>query len=414
MRLALMVAAVVLGPALTTKAQTPRTLPSPSGPLAVGRVSMHLVDPTRIEPLSPNHGYRELMVDVWYPAEPSAERTADYLDAPAFERVLGAKGFQEQFGDASDVIKAGRVQTHAASGAPFSRAVSRSPLLIFSPGGGMVREVYSAQIEDLVSHGYVVAAITHTYDGIVAVFPDGHVVTHDGTRWPEIPSVAGELNLNQLEWHARDITFVVDELMRANRTTSSPLPFAGHLQTSRIGAFGHSLGGMAAAHACQIDRRIKACLNQDGAAAMKPFYLDARGWGMDQPFMLIERAPRTTPPSDQELAAMKLTRPQADQLIARLRHDMDATLRSTAQGSYRVVLETAPTTHEDFTDLPFLGAPTASEADTRARILAVVRRWTRAFFDQTLRGQKQPMLATKSPHEFIETVQRFPPAKRAW
>ena len=147
---------------------------------------------------------------------------------------------------------------------------------------------------------------------------------------------------------------------------------------------------------------------------MKPFYLDARGWGMDQPFMLIERAPRTTPPSDQELAAMTLTRPQADELISRLRHDKDATLRSTAQGSYRVVLESAPTTHGDFTDLPFLGASTASEAGTRARILAVVRSWTRAFFDETLRGRKQPMLANTSRGEFIETVQRFPPAKRAW
>ena len=375
---------------------------------------MQLVDPTRIEPLSPSHGYRELMVDVWYPADPSAGKTADYLDASAYERALGTEGFQQQFRDAADVIKAGAVQTHAVSGAPFSRAASRSPLLILSPGGGMVREVYSAQIEDLVSHGYVVAAITHTYDGIVAVFPDGHAVTHDGKRWPQIPSVAGELNLNQLEWHARDITFVLDELARANRATSSPLPFAGHLEPSRIGAFGHSLGGMAAAHACQRDRRIKACLNQDGAAAMKPFYLDARGWGMDQPFMLIERAPRTTPPSDQELAAMTLTRPQADELISRLRHDKDATLRSTAQGSYRVVLESAPTTHGDFTDLPFLGASTASEAGTRARILAVVRSWTRAFFDETLRGRKQPMLANTSRGEFIETVQRFPPAKRAW
>jgi hypothetical protein len=375
---------------------------------------MQLIDSTRIEPLSPNHGYRELMVDVWYPADPSAARTAAYLDAPAFERVLGAEGFQQQFRDAADVIKAGGVQTHAVSGAPFSSAVSGSPLLIFSPGGGMVREVYSAQIEDLVSHGYVVAAITHTYDGIAAVFPDGHVVTYDSKRWPQIPSVAGELNLNQLEWHARDITFVLDELARANRAPSSPLPFAGHLQFSRIGAFGHSLGGISAAHACQIDRRIKACLNQDGAAAMKPFYLDARGWGMDQPFMLMERAPRTVPPGDQELAAMKLTRPQADELISRLRHDKEATLRSTAQGSYRVVLDSGPTTHGDFTDLPFLGASTASEADTRARILGVVRSWTRAFFDETLRGQKQPMFANRSRREFIETVQRFPPAKRAW
>jgi hypothetical protein len=354
------------------------------------------------------------MVDIWYPAEHSDGKSAEYLDAPAFERALGAAGFQRQFGDASEVVKAGLVQTQAVTGAPFSRSVARSPILIFSPGGGMVREVYASQIEDLVSHGYVVAAITHTYDGIVAVFPDGHVITCDGKRWPQIPSVAGEQNLNQLEWHARDIAFVLDELARANRTTASPLPFAGHLDFSRLGAFGHSFGGMAAAHACQIDRRIKACLNQDGLAAMQPFYLDPRGWGMDQPFMLIQRASDSAPPSDQDLAAMKLTRQQGDDLLIQLRHNQDAALRGAGRGSYKVILNNTKTTHMDFSDLPFLGARTPSESDTRARVLAVVRNWTLAFFDETLRGGKARVLVSKSPSELIEGVQRFPPAKRAW
>jgi len=30
----------------------------------------------------------------------------------------------------------------------------------------MVREVYAAQLSDLASHGFIVAAITHPYDGI--------------------------------------------------------------------------------------------------------------------------------------------------------------------------------------------------------------------------------------------------------
>jgi hypothetical protein len=35
----------------------------------------------------------------------------------------------------------------------------------------LVREIYTAQLEDLASHGYVVAAITRSYDGIVTLFP---------------------------------------------------------------------------------------------------------------------------------------------------------------------------------------------------------------------------------------------------
>ena len=59
---------------------------------------------------------------------------------------------RNQFGAAYEAIKAG-VRTHAAVGAPFARAAKRSPILIFSPGGGMVREVYAAQLEELASYG---------------------------------------------------------------------------------------------------------------------------------------------------------------------------------------------------------------------------------------------------------------------
>jgi hypothetical protein len=69
------------------------------------------------------------------------------------------------------------------------------------------------------------------------------------------------------------------------------------MDLDRAGAFGHSFGGVVAAHACHKDQRIKTCLKQDGAMSMKPFYLDVQGWGMNQAFMLIERPPnrlRTT------------------------------------------------------------------------------------------------------------------------
>ena len=33
----------------------------------------------------------------------------------------------------------------------------------------MIRELYSSQIEDLASNGYVVATMTHSYDGFLGV-----------------------------------------------------------------------------------------------------------------------------------------------------------------------------------------------------------------------------------------------------
>jgi len=271
-------------------------LPAPTGPFAVGRVTVEWVDRSRIEPLSPDHGYRVLMVDIWYPADSSAGASAPYLDASAFERAIGAPGLRRQLGGAYEAVREGRVQTHAVAGAPFSRSIARAPVLAFSPGGGLVRET---------------------------------------------------------------------------------------------------------------DRRIIACLNQDGLAGKRPFRLEAGGWGTNQRFMLMQRASESGPPPDEELAAMKITRERAMGLLARLDSDHDAALQSVRGGSYEVVLNTSITTHMDFTDLPILGAPTQADSDLHARVLSVVRTWTLAFFDQSLRAKRASLLDQPAGGDVVQSVRRF-------
>jgi predicted dienelactone hydrolase len=404
--------AVAAKPA-TDSAKSPAlgALPPATGPFAVGKITAHWTDESRLEPLSPNHEPRELMVDVWYPAESSNVVPADYLDVVAYEKALGSDGFQNFFREASDTLRQG-VKTHAFAAAPYARAAAQSPVLIFSPGGGMVREVYAAQFEDLASHGYVVAAISHPYDAIVTLFPDGRQIAYSEKRWPTTPSVEGEANLNQLEWHANDIRFVLDELTRANLAISSALPFAGHIDLSHVGAFGHSFGGIAAAHACQLDRRFTACLNEDGVVAKRPLFLDDRGWAMDQPFMLILHDPPTRPLTDEQIAQMKMSRQRVEALARRLDADQEAALRNTGKDSYRVRLRSEKVAHMDFSDLPLLAAHDRSDAEKRSAILATVRSYVLAFFDQYLKGANSQRLNETAPtNEFVDSVQRFEPAK---
>jgi len=358
------------------------------------------------------------MVDVWYPADVAAGPTAEYLDPSAFDQPRSAERLKGYLRTAYDPIKAGVVRTHAIQGAPFARSAKRSPVLIFSHGGGEARETYTAQLEDLASHGYVVAAITHTYDSVLAILPGGRHILLAPRRWPRptISSIKGlppaeEANRDALEWWADDIRFVLSELGHANRIGASPLPFAGHLDLARAGVFGHSAGGEAAARACQIDRRLRACLNQDGLAAKAPYYLDAHGWGMDQAFMLIVRASDTEPPTDAELAKMNLTRSEAYDLLARLQSRQDEALRNTGKGSYRVILVSKGTSHADFGDLPLLQSRDRGEAETRGRFLGVVRNYNLAFFDKYLRGLKVPLLDDKATGEFVEAVESFPRAR---
>ena len=389
------------------------TLPAPTGDFKVGRVTVHWVDSSRIEPLSPDHDYRELMVDIWYPAGPSSGAIAPYLDTSAFEKMLGTTGFRDQFRGASDAILKG-VRTHAIVGAPFAGSAGgkakRSPVLIFSPGGGMAREVYTAQMEDLASHGYIIAAISHPYDAILTVLPGGQSIQYHSKRWPTIPSLEGVVNLNQLEWHAEDIRFVLNQLMVAHDTASSKLPFAPFIDTLRIGAFGHSFGGMAAAHACQLDSRLRACLDEDGVAAKQPFYLDSRGWGMDQAFMLIERAAPTSPPSDQELAKLRLTRPKAENLLRRVAEAHNTALRKTGKGGYDIVLTDKNTSHTDFSDLNVLGAHDAAEFQARKKFLEIVESYTRAFFDGNLSGVPEPLIESSAASVLVVRSERFQPA----
>jgi platelet-activating factor acetylhydrolase isoform II len=389
-------------------------LPLPTGAFGVGRVTLLCEDRSRIEPLDPKANFRRIVVDVWYPTEPSPTKeisSAGYLDVDTFERVLGADAVRKQLGPSYDKIKKG-VITHAFADVPFTRSLDKAPVLLFSPGGGMIKELYSAQMEDLASHGYFVAAMNHSYDGFLSVYPDGSYIAYDAKRWPKIPSFEGEANLNQLEWHTDDILVVLNQLSQLNDASSSRLPFAGRMDLARVGAFGHSFGGVAAAHAGQKDKRIKACLNQDGAMGMKPFYLDAQGWGMDQAFMFLERPPNREPLTDTDLAELKLTRGQATELLARLNAGRDRVLRSIGRESYRVLLQRNMTTHMDFSDLPLLGAKNSSELNRRNDVMRVVRSYTRAFFDKYVRNMKEPLLDGGVSDPLIESVERFDPAKR--
>jgi hypothetical protein len=81
----------------SAKGPTLGALPPATGPFAVGKVTVHWTDESRVEPLSPSHEPRELMVDIWYPAESSKAVPADYLDAVAYEKAMGADGFQNFF-----------------------------------------------------------------------------------------------------------------------------------------------------------------------------------------------------------------------------------------------------------------------------------------------------------------------------
>ena len=364
---------------------------------------------------------REVLVDVWYPANRDSTRpAAQYL--PHIElvrRALGDSVTRRRYTPAYAAVETGRLQSHAIEDAPARCGRAGCPVLLFSHGGGVDRSLYTAQYEDYASHGYVVAAIAHPYLTHTVVLRDGRIVRSAARPRDSLPDTTLRVWQRQMvstrAWADRragigaaDLRFVIDQLTRLSRSSSLGAPFAGQLNLERIGALGHSMGGRVAATACQVDRRIKACLDQDGISGGVPFSRDAQGNTMRQPFMYLGRREPTPPPlSDSMRAALQMTAFQDDSLIRVLPLQHTALLADILAGAWRVRLTVPDVAHMSFSDELLIQASDDSIKRKNALLaLRVIQDYTRAFFDKTLLGSRNTLL-DRAPDTSLALLERF-------
>jgi Platelet-activating factor acetylhydrolase, isoform II len=247
------------------------SLPAPGGSYGVGRVSYEITNPSRSEPLSPEpDGLRRMMVYVWYPTDKAAkggEVTAPYLPG------LGEAESKIRPGDVADMFypaiyegQQSLPETAVADGAPIATGKQRFPLLLFAHGWGNPTFLYTAELQDIVSHGYVVAAIDHPYDTNYTRFPDGEVVGFAQESFDQAASQPHGIRAytkERVEVMAEDNQYALTQLLNYAKKTNVHAPFFERIDADNIGAFGHSIGGLTAARTCQIDARVKACMDQD-------------------------------------------------------------------------------------------------------------------------------------------------------
>jgi predicted dienelactone hydrolase len=235
-------------------APVPLTLPGPTGPYSVGTVELHLVDHDRPDPWAAGRA-REVMVSLWYPALPHGHRQRHLPAAVAahYDQVEVPKvGIPPGTADLAGTRSHSRV---AALPLPGDR-----PVVVYSPGGGNSRFFGTTLVEDLASRGYVVIGIDHTPASPVR-FPDRFVPPGSGVDMAQV-----------LRERVRDTSFVLDRL-------------APVVDTSRVGMFGHSIGGFTAAEAMVTEPRIAAGVNMDGS--MGAAYGQAARVGVTRPFLLM-------------------------------------------------------------------------------------------------------------------------------
>jgi hypothetical protein len=392
-------------------------LPALSGTLAVGRAEFTWVDSTRTEPFAPSLSTRrQLVVHVWYPAEDgSSNETADYIPhLTAIAAAIGDSAMDSEFGIARSAIATGQVRSQSHDNARMKRAGRPFPTLIFSPGFGESSLTYTAQLEDLASHGYIVIGIEHPFDTYAVLLAGGRVIPFAKASWDSAtarPKGAAAWQLAQVPLRAADA--VRTEPARTPRNHGGrdrPRECRG---PGRIGAFGHSLGGMAVAGACRTDARIRACMNQDADYEGRPFDGGAAAFSLKQPFLFfatgnsIYLSPHTVPPTDSALGLMKMTRAQYDSIVGRYQHNQDAALGSMPGGAVRIEAEAEDFTHRTFIDLKLLQASDSISIAHQTAYLRLIREYVREFFDESLRGMTAPLLRGHGVVDSLLTIEHF-------
>jgi pimeloyl-ACP methyl ester carboxylesterase len=380
--------------------------PRPGGPYSIGTITYHWTDVSRHEVFSPDkNAYRELMAQVWYPAKKSPSSSyARYIQDP--DAVTTALAKLHHFPDSSlSYLK--YVTTNAIESAPIADDSPNYPVLIFLEGLTGFRQMSTFQIEELVSHGYIVVGLDQPGVAASVAFPDGHQIAIVGL-FSQIQSLiqqstdpvetAPQFNGQTFEdgiipYFAQDVSFTLDQLASINQSDPRHI-LTEKLDLQHIGVFGMSLGGMVGGEACLKDLRIKSCLIMDVEMTA-----DVVQRGLQQPCMWITR------PAD----TMRLERQKAggwaEKDIVRTQNTMRSVYESLPGDGY--FIQVPGMFHIDLTDLdllsPFFPNIGFSGPIGSQRAHDIANAYSVAFFDKYLKGRSGDTLDRLVAH-YPETI----------
>jgi predicted dienelactone hydrolase len=151
-------------------------------------------------------------------------------------------------------------------------ATETYPLVVFSHGSFGFRGSNASTFENLASNGYVVCSIDHTYHAFFTKQTDGKlIVVNNGFLNDAIAATNGDFDAQTTysktqEWlqiRLGDMNLVLNDILdKAEETNSDEVYHI--INTDKIGLFGHSLGGAAAAELGRERGDIDAAIVIDG------------------------------------------------------------------------------------------------------------------------------------------------------
>lgn len=333
------------------------SLPEPTGKFNVGTVSIDLIDKNRIESFSKEEGKsRKIAVQFWYPTD-----------------------------------RVGSENLYDISNALVSTSQQSYPVLIFSHGAFGMRMSNASTFRELASHGYIVASIDHTYHSFYTAFSGGgSVLVNNDFLNEAIGASVGDLPAEKVfevthEWmdlRTGDIKFVIDSL-KSRKLEGDGALLNGHMDVTKIGLFGHSLGGAAAAQVTRDREDIDAAIVIDGtmigditglSSDKKDIITDK---SFNKPLMLMYNS------SFQEKEAKETS------YLPNINAYNNAT-----DAAYSLCIKDSG--HLNFTDLPrispFLSKKLGIGTIDSLQCIKIVNDYTLAFFNQHLKEQSSSLL----------------------
>ena len=268
-------------------------VPEPDGEYRVGTTSLEFNDPTRHEAYSQQEDQtRRVMLRVWYPTESGAEPAdSHYWEHPYVRSEAVTQTVPLPWFTFSHL---GKVKTHSLWDAEV--AGGEFPVVIYSHGLGIGwASSNTPLVEKLASHGYIVIGVDHAYLGSAAIFSDQVVTFDPETRaalnsqppddvreiYDQVPgetdpeeqlrlymeamammpvSIKGKVDV-ALETKVEDQKALIRLLPSFEKLDAR---FAGHIDASKVGVAGMSVGGCAAIITCAEEPGCDAVINLDG------------------------------------------------------------------------------------------------------------------------------------------------------
>lgn len=346
-------------------------LPQPTGDFNVGTVVSDFTDESRIEAYAEEAGNsRKIAVQFWYPT--------DRISAEAQYDIKGA---------------------------PISTAQQSFPVLIFSHGAFGVRMSNASTFRELASHGYIVASIDHTYQAFYTAFSNGKSIPINTKFLNDAMKVSADrlpvsetfkITHDWLQLRTADIELVIDSL-KAGELGVTAEWLNGHMDLTKIGLFGHSLGGAASAQVCREREDVKAAIVIDGTMIG-----DVTGITSDNAEIT------TKEPFIKPLMLMYGSLFQEQEAKATAYLPNINAFNNATDAAYSLCIKDSG--HLNFTDLPrispllsnMLGVGTIDSL----KCIKIVNDYSLAFFDKHMKEQSSPLLDGMAGYEEVEFQKR--------